>query len=212
MHICVSNLTIIGSDNGLSPGRRLSIIWTNAEILLIGPFGTHFSEILIEICIIIQENVVRTLSAIMVSAAMRLNEPRKLLIWNMSGNVWLSMHTLSIFHASIVDFFQSLFFGVMFISPELYHYIHVLFPRSYIVMYICLFPQRYIATFPILTYLAGLTASLFMKWCSARVGTKVVWNMYSLGGDDFSFQVLVLPTPVIVNRWWIEYHLGPDSI
>ena len=48
-HICVSKPTIIGSDNGLSPGRRQSIIWTNAGILLIGPLGTNFSEILIEI-------------------------------------------------------------------------------------------------------------------------------------------------------------------
>ena len=48
-HICVSELTIIGSDNGLSSGRRQAIIWTNAEILLIGPSGTNFSEILIEI-------------------------------------------------------------------------------------------------------------------------------------------------------------------
>ena len=48
-HIYVSRLTITGSDNGLSPGRRQAIIWTNAEILLIGPLGTNFSEILIEI-------------------------------------------------------------------------------------------------------------------------------------------------------------------
>ena len=48
-HICVSNLTIIGSDNGLSPRRRQAIIWTNAGIILIGPLGTKFSEILIEI-------------------------------------------------------------------------------------------------------------------------------------------------------------------
>ena len=48
-HICVSKLTIIGSDNGLSPGRRQAIIWINAGILLIGPVGTNFSEILIEI-------------------------------------------------------------------------------------------------------------------------------------------------------------------
>ena len=48
-HTCVGNLTIIGSDNGLSPGRRQAIIWTNAWILLIGPIGTNFSEILIEI-------------------------------------------------------------------------------------------------------------------------------------------------------------------
>ena len=48
-HICVGKLTIIGSDNGLSPGRHQAIIWTNAEILLIRPLGTNFSEILIEI-------------------------------------------------------------------------------------------------------------------------------------------------------------------
>ena len=48
-HICVGNLAIIGSDNGLSPGRRQAIIWTNAGILLIGPLGTNFSEILIGI-------------------------------------------------------------------------------------------------------------------------------------------------------------------
>ena len=48
-HICISNFAIIGSDNGLSPGLRQAIIWTKAEILLIGPLGTNFSEILIQI-------------------------------------------------------------------------------------------------------------------------------------------------------------------
>ena len=48
-HICVSKQTIIGSYNGLSPGRRQAIIWTNAGILLIGPLGTNFSEFLIQI-------------------------------------------------------------------------------------------------------------------------------------------------------------------
>ena len=33
-HVCVGNLTIIGS-----PGRRQAIIWTSAGILLIGPLG-----------------------------------------------------------------------------------------------------------------------------------------------------------------------------
>ena len=47
-HICVGKLTIIASDNGLSPGRRQAIIWINAGILLIGPLGTNFNEILIE--------------------------------------------------------------------------------------------------------------------------------------------------------------------
>ena len=43
-HTCVSKLTIIGSDNGLSPDRRQATIWTNAGILLIGPLGTNFSK------------------------------------------------------------------------------------------------------------------------------------------------------------------------
>ena len=41
--ICVGKLTIIGSDNGLLPGRRQAIIWTNDGILLIPPLGTNFS-------------------------------------------------------------------------------------------------------------------------------------------------------------------------
>ena len=49
MHICVSKLTTIGSDNGLAPGRLQAIIWTNAGILLIRTIGTNFSEILGEI-------------------------------------------------------------------------------------------------------------------------------------------------------------------
>ena len=48
-HICVSELIILGSDNGLSPGWRQAIIWSNAGILSIGTLGTNFSEILIEI-------------------------------------------------------------------------------------------------------------------------------------------------------------------
>ena len=48
-HICGGNLTIIGSDNGLSPDRRQTIIWTNAGILSIGALGMNFSELLIEI-------------------------------------------------------------------------------------------------------------------------------------------------------------------
>ena len=48
-HICVSKLTTIGSDNGLSPGRRQAIIWTNDGILLFRTLGTNFSEILSEI-------------------------------------------------------------------------------------------------------------------------------------------------------------------
>ena len=36
-YICISQLTIIGSDNGLSPGRRQAIISTDAGKMLIRP-------------------------------------------------------------------------------------------------------------------------------------------------------------------------------
>ena len=53
MYICIGNLTIIGSNNGLSSGQHQAIIWTNAGILLIGPFGTNFNR---NSNIFIQEN------------------------------------------------------------------------------------------------------------------------------------------------------------
>ena len=34
-HICVSNLTSIGPGNGLSPGRRQAIVWTNVGGILL---------------------------------------------------------------------------------------------------------------------------------------------------------------------------------
>ena len=48
-HICVSKLTTIDSDKGLSPGRCQAIIWINAGILFIETIGTNFGEILGEI-------------------------------------------------------------------------------------------------------------------------------------------------------------------
>ena len=47
-HMCVGKLTTIGSDNGLSPGWRQAIIWTNAGISLIRTLGIKFIEILSE--------------------------------------------------------------------------------------------------------------------------------------------------------------------
>ena len=41
---CVSDLTIIGSDNGLSLGRWQAIIWANAGILLAGSFFSLFKK------------------------------------------------------------------------------------------------------------------------------------------------------------------------
>ena len=56
-HIGVGNLPFNDEDRGLSPGRRQSIIWTNSGILLIGPLGPNFSEILIEISTILSKKM-----------------------------------------------------------------------------------------------------------------------------------------------------------
>ena len=42
--ICVSKVATIGWDNGLSPGRRQAIIWTNAGILLIRTSRTNLFQ------------------------------------------------------------------------------------------------------------------------------------------------------------------------
>ena len=48
-HICIGKLTIIGSENGLSPSWRQAIVWTNAGLLSIGTWRTYFSEISIKV-------------------------------------------------------------------------------------------------------------------------------------------------------------------
>ena len=53
MHICVSKLTIIGSDNGLSPDRRQAITWNSAGILFVGHLWTNFDR---NLYIFVQEN------------------------------------------------------------------------------------------------------------------------------------------------------------
>ena len=45
-HLYVGTLTIIGSDNGLLPGCRQCIIWTNDRTVSIWTLGTKFCEIL----------------------------------------------------------------------------------------------------------------------------------------------------------------------
>ena len=60
-HICVSKLTALGSDNGLSPVWRQAIIWTNAGILWIGPkLQWNFNR---NSFIFVQENALKMLSA-----------------------------------------------------------------------------------------------------------------------------------------------------
>ena len=46
---CMRQWSNYSSNNGLSPGRRTAIVWTNEGILLIATLATNFREILIEI-------------------------------------------------------------------------------------------------------------------------------------------------------------------
>ena len=59
-HKCIIELSIIGSDNVLSPGRCQAIFWTNAGILLLHTLGVHLNEILI----FLKENAVCKIAAI----------------------------------------------------------------------------------------------------------------------------------------------------
>ena len=63
-HICVGKLTVTGSDNYLSPGRRQAIIWTNAGILLIEPLGTNFSVVCEMASILSRPQCVNTLFSV----------------------------------------------------------------------------------------------------------------------------------------------------
>ena len=91
-HICVSKLTTIGSDNGLSPGRRQAIIWSNAGILLNWTLETTFSEIFCENAF---ENVVWKTAAI-------LSRPQCVKKW-----LWYSGHRVALVvhraHKSVPD-------------------------------------------------------------------------------------------------------------
>ena len=90
MHICINNLTIIGSDDGLAPGQCQAITWTNARMLLIEPLGTNCNEILIYILSQenASENVVRKMAAIF----SQLNVLSKQHIyWNLYS--WFSWYT-----------------------------------------------------------------------------------------------------------------------
>ena len=103
-HICVSKLAIIGSDNGSSPDRRQAIIWTNAGILLIGPLGTNFSEIIIEILrnFFIQENAFESVVCETASILFRPQSVKTLRA--SSSKFWLSMTDISTHHVYILVF------------------------------------------------------------------------------------------------------------
>ena len=64
MNICVNDLTIIDSYNGLLPGRGQAIIWTNAGILLIPTLETNFSENFSEIQTFLSKKVHLKISSV----------------------------------------------------------------------------------------------------------------------------------------------------
>ena len=68
-HICVTKLTSIGSDSGLSPDRRQAIFWTNAENCSLDPWEQFQWKFIHNSCIFIQEhafeNVVWKMAAIL---------------------------------------------------------------------------------------------------------------------------------------------------
>ena len=104
-HIGVSELIIVGSDNGLSPGRRQSIIWTNAGMLLIGPLATKFFEILIEInYIFMQEiafwNVLWKMAAIL-SRPQCIDTTNGFTSWPKSKHWWLASDITQRYRCSI---------------------------------------------------------------------------------------------------------------
>ena len=66
-HTCVTKLTIIGSDNGLSPGGRQAIIWTNDGILLTGTWGTNENVVCGMVAILSRPQCVKKTSSDMIS-------------------------------------------------------------------------------------------------------------------------------------------------
>ena len=107
-HICVSKLTIIGSDNGLSPGRHQAIIWTIADWNIVN--WTHGNKLQWNFNrnsnIFIQENAFENVVCEMASICLRLNvlAPPWLPLGTVSSNAqhklcWLSDRWLhSVFH------------------------------------------------------------------------------------------------------------------
>ena len=80
-HICVNNLTILGSDNGLLPGWCQAIIRNNDRMLLIRPLGTNFHEILSKIhTFSFKKMLLKMLSAKWRPSCLGLNVLKKL-IW-----------------------------------------------------------------------------------------------------------------------------------
>ena len=111
-HVCVSKLTIIGSNNGLSPGRSQAIIWTNAGILLIRTLGTNFSEMLSEILTVLSKK--NAFERVVCEIAAILSRPQCVdILWNMWDN-----------KITITDKAVVMAVGLLFIVQTLHYTFH----------------------------------------------------------------------------------------
>ena len=117
--ICVSKLTIIGSDNGLILTRRPAIIWTNAGILLIGTLGTNFSEILCKIhTFSFMTTILSRPQCVKNTLSLYYKQTHTDSV--ISGNLWNIMQTLISFYAMYIIFnpWSTSFFIQFFIKGK----------------------------------------------------------------------------------------------
>ena len=118
-------LTIIGSDNGLSPGRRQAIIWTSAGILLIGPLGTNFSQILIGIQFFFQEKALENVVCEITSILSRTQCVKwlRVLLSRLSGFLIMRIHEM--------PFNIKIYQTILSLAPRVRRiYIHIIRYRS----------------------------------------------------------------------------------
>ena len=84
----VSNITIIGSDNGLLPGGHQAIIWTNDWILLIWPLGILSCNFNWNSYIFIPENAFENVVWKMAAIFLSLNALNELVLTYFTRNTW----------------------------------------------------------------------------------------------------------------------------
>ena len=104
-HICISKLSIIGSDNVLLPGRRQAIIWTNAANIVNWNLRSNFQwNLKRNSCIFLQENAFE-------------NVVCKQALWNFDS--WAKFHiegqgqSTLILKGILIKVFRMFFFNLM---------------------------------------------------------------------------------------------------
>ena len=113
---CVGKLTIIGSDNGSSAGRRQAIIWIGGGILLIALLGTNFGEIFIGFLnVFIQDNALGNVVCEMASILSRPQCGNFAFGFHMLDYLWVTKYYQFITHTHTYFVFL---FQLMYLIPE----------------------------------------------------------------------------------------------